>query len=161
VRRQAYQALLAGALGGHAFGQKHIWRFDDAWREALGSPGSRQMSHVRSLFLSRPWHLLEPDHDNEFVIEGQGQKGDLEYVVAAQARDGSLAILYFPTTRTVTVNLEKLEGRPTAQWFDPTNGEFDPIDDFHPTSSKTASVTPPKKNAGGDPDWVLILEAIK
>jgi hypothetical protein len=161
MRRQAYEAILAGGLGGHAFGQKHIWRFDDEWRQALDSPGSRQMTRVKNLFASRPWHLLEPDHANLLVVEGQGKKGEVEYVVAARASDGSLALLYFPTTLTVKLNLANLGASPKAQWYDPTNGKSQAIADFASADSRTAIVTPPAKNSAGDPDWVLVLEATK
>jgi hypothetical protein len=161
MRRQAYEALLAGALAGHAFGQKHIWRFDDEWRGALDSPGSRQMTHVKNLFTSRSWHLLEPDHANKLVVDGQGKTGEVEYVVAARASDGSFALAYFPTTMTVKLSLATLGASPKAQWYDPTNGKSQAIAEIAPANSPTPSVTPPPKNAAGDPDWVLVLEAAK
>jgi hypothetical protein len=159
MRRQAYGALLSGALAGHAFGQKHIWRFDDEWRQALDSPASRQMSHVRTLFTSSPWHLLEPDHASRFIVEGQAEMGAVDYVVAARASDGSFAIAYFPATRTVKLNLGGLVRRPQANWFDPTNGKIKAIPDFAANTEKPATVTPPGRNSAGDQDWVLVLKS--
>jgi hypothetical protein len=67
MRRQAYGAILSGALGGHAFGQKHVWRFDEQWRSALGS---RQMAHVKELFATRAWHKRIPDQFDQLVTAG-------------------------------------------------------------------------------------------
>jgi hypothetical protein len=159
MRRQVYEALLAGALGGHAFGQKHIWRFDDQWRAALDSPASRQMAHVRTLFASFPLHLLEPDHAQRLIVQGQAGMGAEDYVMAARARDGRFAIVYFPMSRTVTMDLAGLARPPQAKWFDPTSGKSQAIPDFAAENAPTASVTPPGKNSAGDQDWVLVLNS--
>jgi hypothetical protein len=158
MRRQAYEAILSGAIGGHAFGQKHIWRFDDEWRKALDSPGSRQMSHVRDLFTSFAGHLLEPDHAKRIIVGGQSEMGAVDYVTAARASDGSLALAYFPTTRTVKMDLGSFDRRVEARWFDPTNGKWREVPDFAAGDADEASVTPPGKNAAGDEDWVLVLK---
>ena len=44
VRRQAYEAILNGALGGHAYGHRSIWRFAPDWSEALKAPGRSSMN---------------------------------------------------------------------------------------------------------------------
>jgi hypothetical protein len=157
MRRQAYAAVLSGALGGHAFGQRHVWRFDEQWADALKSPASKQMAHVKALFTSKPWHQLVPDE--ALVVGERARLGSVEFISAARAAEGSFAIIYFPTNRTVKLNLVKLRGALQARWFDPTDGASRPIVDFSSDDSLTASISSPAKNSAGDPDWVLILEA--
>lgn len=160
-RRQAYEAVLAGALGGHCFGQKHLWRFDDEWRRALGSPASKQMAQVRKLFATRPWHELVPDQEHELVITGREQFGKLEYVTAARAAGGGFAFAYFPVRRTVTVDLERLTGPVTARWFDPTDGGFQELEGSPFANGGRRDFTSPEKNRDGDGDFVLVLEGSK
>jgi len=46
----------------------------------------------------------------------------------------------------------------TARWFDPTSGEFPPVEDFPLTVTDRRGFTPPEKNAAGESDWVLLLK---
>ncbi len=157
MRRQSYGAILSGALGGHAFGQKHVWRFDEQWRPALDSPASRQMAHVRELFATRAWYKLAPDQLDRLVTDGRGFFGNDDYAPAARAADGSLALVYLPTPRTITVNLDRLRGPLIARWFDPTNGDYQTIAGV--SQSGKQQFTPPEKNSAGAGDFVLVLEA--
>jgi hypothetical protein len=45
----------------------------------------------------------------------------------------------------------------TARWLDPTNGSYTNIGTF--SNAGTHNFSPLGKNAGGDPDWVLVLTA--
>jgi hypothetical protein len=175
VRRQAYGAILSGALAGHAFGNKHLWRCDDQWRQALDSAGSQQMVHVRNLFTSIPWYKLIPDdqypppptefeeaaialRSRQLVTAGRGVYGDDDYVSAAIASDGSFALVYLPMGRPVTINLGRFAGKAKASWYDPTDGTRRAIEDIGATQP-FQQFTPPPKNAAGESDWVLILES--
>ena len=151
MRRQAYGALLSGALGGHAFGQKHVWRFDGEWKGALNSPANRHMGHVKKLFSSCPWHRLRPDYENKFVVGERGAFGGIDYVAAAATEDGTWAIVYLPAARPVTVNRTRIAGQSIARWFDPTDGSYR-------DASGTAEFKPPGKNAAGDTDFGLIFQ---
>ncbi len=142
MRRQAYEAILSGSLGGHAFGHKDIWRMDSKWRSALDSPASKQMAHVKTLFASRPWYTLVPD---DSLLTDRGYFGEQNYVTAAVSEKHKFAIAYFPSNRTVTISKE-MKGR----WFDPVSGKF--------AEARGKALTPPAKNAGGDPDFILLLE---
>jgi hypothetical protein len=46
------------------------------------------------------------------------------YVTTARSADGTLAISYLPTFRTITVDMYRLAGPPNARWFDPTNARY-------------------------------------
>jgi hypothetical protein len=55
--------------------------------------------------------------------------------------------------------MTKMRGSTTARWWDPTNGTFTTVSGspFAATGSRT--YTHPGNNAGGDADWLLVLEA--
>lgn len=173
MRVQAYQALLSGASG-QVFGNNPIWHFDGpglsptgtpaTWEGWLGSPGAVSMTAVHGLFAPRAWWTLVPDLNNSFLTAGLGTP-DLDRAVAAKAGNGSFAVVYVPTARTVTIDLAKLAGpRVTARWYDPANGAFASIAEspFSLASNpQLQAFTPPGANSSGsDSDWALLLESI-
>ena len=76
-----------------------------------------------------------------------------------RAYDGSFALVYLPTNRPVVVDLSKLVGEPRITWFDPTDGSQKPADHKPWRGTSWREFTPPATNAGGDADFVLLLEA--
>jgi hypothetical protein len=159
MRRQAYKAILSGALGGHAFGQKHVWRLDADWRKGLDSPASRQMAHVKALFATRPWHRLVPDARNETLVDGRGDNDD-DRAVAARTDDGKLILVYVPTSRRITVDLSRLSGPVTARWFHAARGEYAAADGAaQPLPNRGRAHFLPPRFGTSDGDFVLVLEA--
>jgi hypothetical protein len=165
MRAQAYHALLAGACG-HLFGNNPIWRFDGPaihpapfkWREALGSRGGRSMSHLRALFLKLPWWTLEPDDGRMLTAGSQGTANDR--AVAARSADRSIALVYLPTVRSISISLGELAAvGATAQWYDPANGRYVPATESPLQASRTHAFCPVAKNSAGYGDWVLVLQA--
>jgi hypothetical protein len=157
VRQQAYQATLAGASG-TIMGNRPIWSFAPEWRQALGSSGAVGTSHLGRLLKSLAWWKLVPDVGHRLLI------GDLDTgageAVAARARDGSFALVYAPTARTLTLDLRGVRGkRVRARWFDPTTGRYRPAGTALRTSRR--SFRTPRVNAAGDGDWALILTPTK
>jgi len=151
IRRQAYWALLCSACG-HVFGNRPLWLFDPGWQGALDSPGSRDMGHVRALFMSRPWHHLVPDQEHQVVTTGLGEFRGLDTLAAARTTDGGTVIAYMPSSRTVTVDLSRIRGSAAkAWWFDPRTGESASAGEF--AASGCREFTPPAKG-----DWVLVLD---
>jgi hypothetical protein len=65
---------------------------------------------------------------------------------------------YLPDIRKVTIDMAKLSGPVTAQWFDPTNNSFTPIAGSPFPNSGSRHFTPPGNNSAGNGDWVLDLE---
>ena len=175
VRRQAYWALLCGACG-QFYGNLPIWAFygpgavmagtqftdnegrdenslcEEGWQAALDGVGSRDMVHVRALFLSRPWYHLVPDDRHEVVTGGLGEFRGLDYLAAARTTDGGTVIAYMPTARTISVDLTKVCGKTVlAWWFDPRTGDAQPAGRF--AASDSREFTPPAEG-----DWVLVLD---
>ncbi len=159
LRRQAYGAVLSGALAGHAYGHRDLWRVNEKWRAGLQDPGAKQMTFVRNLFATRAWWKLEPAAGETLVTQGRGKVGENDYLTAARAADGSLAIVYISKSRAVTVDLSRFVAPLRAQWFDPTDGSLKPVQ-AEPFPNKGGhDFTPPEKNAAGESDWLLLLEA--
>jgi hypothetical protein len=164
MRVQAYHAILSGASG-HLFGNNPIWRFDGPpvypaplkWPEALGSPGAHSMSHLRALLLTLPWWTLEPDDRGTLIVAGRGVANDR--VVAARSADRSIALVYVPTVRSVSIHLDGLAGPSTiGRWYDPAAGRYLPATASPVRTSGIHTFRPLSRNSAGDGDWVLVLE---
>jgi len=163
VRRIAYWSLFAGAHG-HAYGAngvmqftkkeiKSSWRWDPrmTWDKAIVLPGSAQMRFARRLLESRPFLVRVPDQS--VLASPEGHREDHEQ--ATRASDGSYAMVYLTSGKTVLVNLAKISGGSvTAWWYDPRRGRARSIGPF-PTSGTKAFVPP---TSGPDNDWVLVLD---
>jgi uncharacterized protein DUF4038/concanavalin A-like lectin/glucanase superfamily protein/collagenase-like protein with putative collagen-binding domain/fibronectin type III domain protein len=168
LRQQEYWSLLSGAAG-QLYGNHYTWQFicqqRDAsgdciggWKDQLDTPGQAQMPYLESLFESRPWYNLVPDQAHAVVTAGYGTFGQDDYVTAARTPDGTLALAYVPSSRTVTVDMSSFSGPVTARWYDPTAGTFTSIDGSPFPNTGSQDFTTPGPNAGGDGDWVLVLE---
>jgi hypothetical protein len=164
LRMQEYWTNLSGATG-QLYGNHYTWTFASGWQTNLDSPGAQQMAHLQALFTARAWYNLVPDQNHSVLTAGfgsfasSGQVSANDYATAARVPDGSLVMAYLPTIRTVTIDMTKLGGSVTARWYDPSNGTFAAIAGSPLANSGTHSFTPAGNNAGGDPDWVLVLEA--
>ena len=188
LRRQEYWTMLSGAAG-QLYGSAYTWTFKRGWESKLDSPGALQLSYMKNLFAPRKWFDLVPDQSHTVVTAGYHSLagnigkwwrylrysshipvGDIKellggsidtntYATAARTSDGSLAIAYLPTIRTITVDMSKLAGPTTARWFDPTDGSYADLSNSPFANSGSREFTPPGNNAQGDGDWVLLLEA--
>jgi hypothetical protein len=165
LRREEYWAMLSGATG-QFYGNRYTWSFADGWESHIDTAGVSQLTIWKNFFSSLPWRDLVPDQDHKIVTAGLGNYGTLQmrvsesdYCTAAKTPDGTLAVAYLPTSRTVTVNMAGLKARANAKWFDPTNGAYKAVPGGPFANSGTHEFTPPGKNDAGDGDWVLLLEA--
>lgn len=156
IRRQAYGAILSGALGGHAYGNRDGWRVNEKWRDALKDPGGAQMRFVREFFEGIAWWKLEPQDAQNWVTQGRDEVGKYDFLSAAKASANTLGALYIPVSRAFSLDLSEFQAPIRARWFDPTSGEFQPIAGV--LAREDQSFTPPQTNAAGDSDWVLLLE---
>jgi hypothetical protein len=164
LRRQEYWSLLSGANAGHVYGNYWTWTFSAGWQNYLNSPGVAHLQYMKSFFELHRWYDLIPDQDHKVVISGFGAFNSLgnvsesDYVTAAATSDGSLAICYLPTVRTVTVDMTRMSGTTTARWFDPTAYAYTTIGGSPFANAGTRHFTPPGNNNDGESDWVLVLE---
>ena len=160
VRVQAYQAILSGAFG-HVYGNNPIWHFggpsifptEMTWQQALDSPGTRSMQILQEYFSSIKWWDLDPDTGNDLLI----RRGNYHTrTTAARTKDGSLAVIYLPAGRGVTLDLAKLAGpEVSARWIDPSTGGSETAAGS-PFSTDVLYLAPPK---GNHADWILELRS--
>ena len=150
ARKNAYWCVLSGGCG-HAYGSPN-WNLPPNWRQVMAQPGAASLKHFRALLESRPWWKLVPDVRNVVAVEGRGVYATNNYAVTALANDGSFALSYLPTKRSLTIDVTKLSGtKVNAWWFNPGNGEALRIGEF--VEKKRIAFEPP-----ADGDWVLVLE---
>jgi hypothetical protein len=163
LRRQAYWSILRGGFG-HVFGCTPIWYYGEGWEAALDGPGSQGMSRFAEAFRSRPWWLLEPEaapgvgwdprwQGRRLLLEGHGESRGLTFCSVGRTADGTLAMVYMPSARTLALDLSVLAGS-TARlsWYDPIRGGW--TDGGELPCDGTATVEPP-----GDQDWLLAIES--
>jgi hypothetical protein len=161
LRRQEYWSILSGAAG-QFYGNHYTWQFASNWQSFLDSPGAVQMPFVAALFTTRPWWGLVPDQAHLLVTAGIGTcdgSGDVDSsdcLTAGRSADGTLAMAYMPTARTITVDLTRMTRPGIAKWYDPTSGAYLVVGSYQNAGS--GQFVTPGNNAGGDRDWVFVLE---
>ncbi len=156
IRRNAWWAILSGACG-YCAGTR-LWRFEANWREVLNAKSSQQAPLIRRILEPRPWWKLVPDTEHRLVTGGYGQWKEANWVAAALAQDGKLAVAFLPCGGAIWAALDRLRGPVQATWFDPSNGQSRPIAGAPFNNTGTRDFLAPDKNAAGDPDFVLVLE---
>jgi hypothetical protein len=151
LRGQAYNALLGGEFG-HVFGSGKIWDFPDDWRDGLDSVGSNSMTLFDTFLRTRHRELFLPDYNHLAITAGYGDINTGDYAPAARTPDGNSIVVYLPSPRTVSVDLNLLVGDyADCWWYDPANGSAIFIGNF--LSQGTLQFTPPSNS-----DWVLLVD---
>lgn len=178
LRRQEYWTMLSGGTG-QFYGSRYTWSLTPGWDSYLDTLGVTQMEIWKKFFSSLPWQDLVPDQQHTTLTSGYGtfggnevhfDKNDLgtnltlrvsqsDYATAARADDGAYVVIYMPTSRTVTVDMSRMRGAASAEWFDPTKGARKPIAGGPFPNSGSREFTPPKQNHARESDWVLLLKA--
>ena len=153
LRKFAYASVILGGAG-QTYGHKDIWIATCFWREAMNAPVAHHMSYLKELFNAINWHQLVPDKTHSFVAEGYGSNE--EFAPAGYSNDGSMAIVYIPTARTIEINIQNLAANVGAYWFDPTSGMYIDMDNTNGQENKIFKT--PGKNSDGDEDWVLLFK---
>ncbi len=161
VRRFQWWGWL-GSIGGHVAGNGYVWPFrDETWKQHLDTRGAKDMAILNAFVASLPWHTLVPSAlggQRELIIKDGSHERAPDYIAAAAALDGSLLVAYIPPDRSggFTVDLTVMRGPACARWLDPTSGAYRAAAN---ALSSTHRFTTPGKNAAGDRDWVLVLDA--
>jgi len=168
LRRQAYWSFLAGSCG-HVYGNRYVWPMLSGWADRLDTVGAAQLGRCKTFFESLAWPSLAPDQGHDLVTSGLGTfwtEGEIhsgisanDYVTAAAAGDGTLAVVYVPSERTITVDLARMSGDVTARWFDPTTGTYHAVAGSPFPHAGPQLFTTPGAHADGASDWILLLEA--
>lgn len=161
IRRIMYWNVFAGAFG-QTYGCHDVWqmyRLDRQginqplrpWPVALNLPMANQVKHLKNLFLSRPFLSRIPDQS--IVLDPQEDDG--QYVIATRDRNGTYAMVYYPTGKPVALDLSSLHGdNLKTWWFDPRTGNAYQGPQIIKTSK--VKISPPTMGKGHD--WVLVVE---
>jgi len=148
VRRQAYYSYLVG--GWHSYGHNHSWRVPPDWREALDSPGSRQMGVLKKVLKARSeWWRLVPDQS---LLVAGGQTDGMIVNLAARHAEGRWAIVYAANPSRFSVAMDRFGGACEAFWVDPRTGDCSETISYA-NSGVRALATP-----DGWEDGLLVLE---
>lgn len=126
IRKQAYWSYFAG--GYHTYGNGNVWHFDSLktestqpWKEALHSPGARNLLVLRKFLDSVGWSAFVPDPALLPAPHGTGANLDC----GMRTPDRSAFAFYLSSTNQLEVAL----GRPvngekiTAAFVNPATGE--------------------------------------
>lgn len=165
LRREEYWTMLSGGVG-QFYGNAYTWSFKAGWQTHLDTPGVAQLKLWKEFFAALPWQDLTPDQKHTILTAGFGTYGTFEtrvsqsdYATAASLPDGTLAVVYMPTARTITIDMEAFHRSMRARWFDPAIGKYHEVSASPFANRGHHQFTPPGKNHDGDTDWVLLLEA--
>jgi hypothetical protein len=165
LRRQEYWTMTSGATG-QLYGSGHTDGIANGWLASdLDSIGVTELGYLTNLLQGRAWYDLVPDQAHTLVTVGYGtfQNTGLfannDYVTAAKTADGSLALAYVPTAKTITVDMSRLSGAVTAKWYDVTAGTYATISGSPFANSGTRQFATPGTHSDGTSDWVLVLTA--
>jgi hypothetical protein len=164
LRRQEYWTMLSGAAG-QFYGNHYTWSFDPGWKERLDTVASAQIGHLVNLLAPRRWYRLVPDQAHRIVTRGYGRLepdsnvGSSDYVTTAATRDRTLAISYLPAGGTIHVDMALMQGAVRVHWYDPTDGKYSTVAGSPFANACSVDLTPPRRNAAGEPDWVLVLSS--
>jgi len=103
--------------------------------------------------------MLEPDSSNSFLIDGLGS--GFNRAVAARAIDRSFGVVFLPSARRLTLDLDQLLG-PTlqARWYDPSLGQLFGVagSPFAARGRRVFAPVPRREGVDGG-DWVLVLQS--
>jgi len=103
------------------------------------------MTDWKNLFLSKAWHTLVPDWSHTLLTVGYGTLGAADYAGCAMDAGGTLAIIYMPSNRTMTVDMSKFSGVVTCRWYDPPMGVMRRMQPARtPTQARMISAMPPR-----------------
>ena len=145
VRESNWWSMLAGGMGFVYGGPLGAWNFGASGTDfnALNRTAATQSGYVNKILSKYAWYKLVPN--SSVVTGGSG------HIQSGLASDGSLIVSYTPGGGTLNVDLSKLSGPATAEWYSPSSGQ---------TSGTAQSVTNSGSKsfaAPGGGDWVLVI----
>jgi hypothetical protein len=176
LRRQTWWSLIGGGACGQIIGVNPVWCFgqgfqvfweetnppgDTDWHNYLGSPGSVHNQVASQLMKPRRWFDLVPDAGHTTITAGYGTAGQLDYVTAGRTAVGDLVMAYLPTSRTITLDTNRMSGPFNLSWYSPVNGaKHGSSGGPYPRSGlRTFAAPGSNTDPEGASDWVMIAEA--
>ena len=110
------------------------------------------MYHFGLIVDARIRGRVVPDYAHNVLISGYGNIDDSSYAAAATRADRNSILAYIPSSRTVTIAMNRVEGAEAdAWWIDPSIGEGRFIGRFPTTGTREFSTPAPG-------DWLLVID---
>jgi hypothetical protein len=164
LRERNYATFIRGGAGIN-FGHEKWWPFGVAGLFDGGANWLKILSEPPQLCAKCAWTLLDtfvrdptwaPD-SGAFLKTGLGSGDDK----AASGYSNSAGLVYFPTSRSVTVDTTAIMGGGNVRlrWYDPTKGTYTVVSPSEPKSS-SRSIPYPAAHTDGFNDWVLVVEGV-
>lgn len=162
LRERNYATFIRGGSGIN-YGHEKWWPFGVTGLFDGGPGWLNILSQAPQLHAKHAWTVLDeyvadaswtPDNGT-FLKTGLGS-GDTK---AASGMSSDAALVYFPSTRSVTVDTSALSGNGNVRlrWYDPTSGAYTTI---AASESQTASrsIAYPSAHGDGTNDWLLVVD---
>ncbi len=161
IRRIMYWNVFAGAAG-QSYGCHAVWQMYTLdrkpinaplkpWKISLELPMANQVKHLKNLMLSQAYFSRIPDQSMILA----DQQDDEHYVIATRDSQGSFAMIYFPTGKSVEIDLSKLKvDELKGNWYDPRTGVTFPYLGENLQKGKNSIKAP---SSGNGQDWVLVV----
>lgn len=143
---------------GQFYGNENQWPFNTGWQSEMWSTAARTVTNVGSFMQSKRWWTLIPDQTHAYVTSGYGTSGNTDYATAAADASSTIMLCYTPVNHGLVVNMAKFPNKVNAKWLDPTTGSLSSIAGSPFNNSGSHTFTPSATNAGGDTDWLLVIE---
>jgi Protein of unknown function (DUF4038)/Putative collagen-binding domain of a collagenase len=164
LRERNYATFIRGGAGIN-FGHEKWWPFGVTGLFDGGPDWLNIISEPPQLCAKYAWTLLDtfvqdrswtPDN-GKLLKTGLGSGDDK----AASGYSRSAGVVYFPTSRRITVDTTAIAGGRNVRlrWYDPTNGTYTEILASEPKSS-SRSVSYPSAHKDGSNDWVLVVDGV-
>jgi Protein of unknown function (DUF4038)/Putative collagen-binding domain of a collagenase len=155
----AYYATVGSTIGGMS--------------TILGQAACEDQTVLANFVNSIEWYNLVPSDEGSIpvlVTAGQGtytswsngnpEVGGLDWITAAASPDGFLLVAYIPDAHSGSFSITlPFKLSMLAYWIDPTTGARTQVSGSV-AGGATKSFTTPGANAGGNNDWVLLMQSI-
>lgn len=157
MRRQALQTYFAGAAGFtyggkiDSLGNGPLWSPSNNWPSMLKMEGARTLQYTKLFCITRGWISWVPDNDLVDLDEGEGEL----QIVAVRNTPRKEYYIYFPESRSLDIEIEKLEGvkELVVQWFNTADGNYSKKEKLAVSSDTLSFVLPEDWS-----DGILILK---
>ena len=165
TRIQAWWAMTSGATG-YVFGNTNVEHFVSGWPTSLDTTATAQMQFINRLFSRFPWQTFIPDQTHTLITSGFGTYNGPNGAFATANYCtttwdiSSFAVVFCPTTATLTANMAAFSKPVVAQWYDTTTGVFLDITGSPFVNSGSQTFATPGAHADGNSDWVLVFQAV-
>jgi hypothetical protein len=169
LRERNYSTFIRGGAGIN-FGHEKWWPFGVTglfdggpnWLDIINEPPQRCAKYAWTLLDTYVQNDSWTRDDGTFLKIGLGRGDDQ----AASGYSSSAGVIYFPTSRTITVDTTAItDGRNVKlRWYDPTNGTYTVISASEPKNSRRSVLYPRggrmPPHGDGFNDWVLVVEGM-